>query len=158
MACPYGASERQVHSPEEIADLVRGCLGSVRAVHGIVLDIRSVELANGSGGGVGGIGSARDLAQARNNLFAFQHHHQGAARAHERREALEEGLAAVHDVKSFRLFLRKIHQARRDDFKVIRFEDLNDVTHVPRRNRVGLYNCQSTLYCHMVPKSLKVKG
>src|SRR5262245_44586021 len=75
---------------EEVADLEGGGLRRVGAVDRVGLDRGREVLANGSGGGLGRVRRAHDLAQLGDRTVALQHHRDAGAGAHEVDQRAEE--------------------------------------------------------------------
>src|SRR5207244_3145471 len=95
--------------------------------------------------GLGGVGRAHHLAEPRDDVVAFEHHHQGLPRAHEGRQAFEKSFAAMHGVEAFGFALAESHQTCGDDLETVRLKDFDDVAHVPVADGVGLDDGERSL-------------
>src|SRR5439155_5142192 len=76
-------STDDIVAAEELGDLLHRRIRRIGAVHGVLADRLGVHLADRSGGGLGGIGRAHDVAVAHDRVFAFQHLYHHRARNHE---------------------------------------------------------------------------
>ena len=149
---------------KEISDFERRRLRSVGAVDAVVLDVTGVEFADRSRRGLGGVGRAHHLAEPRDDVVAFEHHHQGLPRAHEGRQAFEKSFAAMHGVEAFGFALAESHQSCGDDPETVRLKDFNNVAHVAGSDGIGLddgersLNRQFRLFRRQSRGAFKVKG
>src|SRR5438552_15762947 len=135
----------QFDSGKEIGDFERCRLRSVGAVDAVVLDVTGVELTDRSRRGLGWVGRAHNLAEPRDDVVAFEDHHQRPPRAHERGQALEKSFAAVDGVEALSFALGKSNQARSDDPETVRLKDSNDVAHVAGGDGIGLDDGERSL-------------
>src|SRR6266568_186510 len=71
---PPESARMDLRRAEEIRNLESGRLGRVGAVHGVGLDRRGEVLADRARRGLGGIGGAHEVAEARDGALPFQHH------------------------------------------------------------------------------------
>src|SRR5688572_194234 len=76
-------------------------------MHAIPLNIRGELFANGSLGGIGGIGSAHHIAPLADSVFTLEHKHDYRPFGHELNKTAEEWPLAMDCVKRLRLGLRK---------------------------------------------------
>ena len=74
--------------------------GRVRAVHGVGLDGRGEILPDRPRRGLGGIGRAHEVPQARDGVLPFQHDRHARPLRHEGAEAPVERALLVHDVEA----------------------------------------------------------
>src|SRR2546427_568638 len=93
---------------KEVKDFVRGGLGRVGAVYGVVLNAGGKKFSDGSRSGFGGVCGAHHLAQPGNDVIALEHHHERGPGAHEGRQAFKKWPAAVDLVKTLRFLFGKI--------------------------------------------------
>src|SRR5215813_225817 len=68
-------STHNIIAAEKLGDLLHRRIRRIGAVHGVLADRLGVHLADCSGGRLGGIGRAHDVAVADNGVVAFQHLH-----------------------------------------------------------------------------------
>src|SRR5215467_10074655 len=84
------ASADDLVAGEELRDLLGGGVGRVGAVHRVLADRARVNLADGAGCSLGGIGRAHDVAIFRDRILTFQHLHDDRNRDHEIDQLAEE--------------------------------------------------------------------
>ena len=96
---------------EEIPDLEGGGVFGVGAVDGVLFDGAGEHLADGSLFGVGGVGSAHELAESGDSVslcwIQFQDHGKDGAAGHEGGEVVEEGAGGMDVVEAFGLRFRE---------------------------------------------------
>src|SRR5712691_9279571 len=107
---------KKLYSREEVADLEARGFRRVRPVDAVGLDRRGEVTADRARGGLGGVGRAHDLPQARDRILALEHQGDAGPGAHEVAQAPEEGPLAVHMVEALGLGTREPAQTQGDDF------------------------------------------
>jgi hypothetical protein len=148
-----------VPAREEERELDLRVLEAVRAVRGVLADVRAEELAHGAFVGLRRVGRAHELAPRGDGVVLLEGADDHGAAGHEVAELAEERAVAVHGVEAFRLRARERGAVEGHDLEAVLLDVGEDVAGVARGDGVGLDDEEGTFESHArAPSGRRLPG